>query len=51
MDFSGDWAQLTTPCDDSGVESARLTGVREPQQGKRRILREKDGEVPDVTFK
>ena len=51
MDFSGNWAQLMTPCDDSGIESARLTGVREPQQGKRRILREKDGEVPDVTFK
>ena len=51
MDFGGDGTQLMTPCADSGVEPARLTGVQEPQQGRRRILREKDGGIPDATFK
>lgn len=40
-----------TPREDSGVEPARLTGVQEPQQGRRRIPRERDGGIPDVTFK
>lgn len=51
MNFRGDTTQPITPCEDTGVEPARLIGIQEPQQGRRRILKEKDGEIPDVTSK